>query len=117
VDTPDSFGSPSYVELCVTDADAARRFYGQLLGWRPSGAAGPGAVETASLGIGIHDGDESAIFEVFFSVDDLDASLDQLDRLGGRRVSAVNDAAEFGRWAECADDQGVRFGLRERRAT
>jgi len=110
----DSPGSPSYVELCVPDADAARRFYGKLLGWRPAGTSGPGAVETGSLGIGIHDRDDSAIFEVFLAVDELDAALARLDELGGRRVSEINDGGDFGRWVECADDQGVRFGLRER---
>ena len=113
----DSYGSPSYLELCVRDADAARRFYGGLLGWHPSGTNGPGAVETGSLGVGIHDGDDSAIFEVFFAVDDLEAALQRLDGLGGRRISEINDSGEFGRWIECADDQGVRFGLRERRGS
>jgi hypothetical protein len=27
-------------------------------------------------------------------------------------VSPVTDSPRFGRWAECRDDQGVRFGLR-----
>jgi uncharacterized protein len=114
VDPTSQHGSPSYVELCVRDADAARRFYGALLGWQPSGARGPGSVETASLGIGIHDGDESSIFEVFFSVENLEESLRLLDELGGRRISEINDGGPFGRWIECGDDQGVRFGLRER---
>ncbi|HEU0240135.1 MAG TPA: hypothetical protein VFR11_12795 [Micromonosporaceae bacterium] len=106
-------GEPSYIELGVRDADVARAFYGPLLGWRASGDQGPGQVDSSTLSIGIHDGDESAIFEVFFSVDDLDGSLVQVAQLGGRVMSEVNDSPGFGRWAECADDQGVRFGLRQ----
>jgi len=60
-----------------------------------------------------NDGDDSSIFEVFFSIADLDASLGQVARLGGRVTREVNESPGFGRWAECADDQGVRFGLRQ----
>ena len=31
--------------------------------------------------------------------------------LGGRVLTEVQDGAGFGRWAECQDDQGTRFGL------
>ena len=106
-------GEPSYLELCVEDADAARAFYGGLLGWAASDSHGPGQVETASLGIGIHDGDPSALFEVFFAVTDLDSSLAKVVELGGRVLGEVHDGAGFGRWAECQDDQGTRFGLRQ----
>jgi predicted enzyme related to lactoylglutathione lyase len=67
-------GEPSYVELGVRDAEAAKSFFGELFGWQP---AGPGQVETATLSIGI------------------------------------NETSGFGRWVECADDQGVRFGMRQ----
>lgn len=106
-------GEPSYVELCVADVDAARAFYGALLGWSPSGTSGPGQVDTPTLDIGMHSGDPSALFEVFFAVDDLDAALRHVTELGGEVRSDINDNPGFGRWVECADDQGVRFGLRQ----
>jgi predicted enzyme related to lactoylglutathione lyase len=106
-------GEASYIELGVRDADAARAFYGGLLGWQASGDNGPGQVDFPMLSIGIHDGDDSSIFEVFFSIADLDASLAQVVQFGGRVTSEVNESPGFGRWAECADDQGVRFGLRQ----
>jgi predicted enzyme related to lactoylglutathione lyase len=106
-------GEPSYIELGVRDADAARAFYGPLLGWTATGQSGVGQVDTATLDIGIHDGDDAALFEVFFAVEDLDAALEQVAALGGRVTSEVHDSAGYGRWAECADNQGVRFGLRE----
>jgi predicted enzyme related to lactoylglutathione lyase len=106
-------GEPSYVELGVPDADAARAFYGALLGWQPGTPSGPGSVETSTLGIGIHDGDDERHFEVFFAVVDLDASVALLTELGGGPVGEVHDSPGFGRWVECADDQGVRFGLRQ----
>ena len=106
-------GEPSHVELGVPDANAARAFYGALLGWEPTTPSGPGGVQTDTLGIGIHGDDKEKHFEVFFAVVDLDASIATLSQLGGKTVSDVNDSGDFGRWVECADDQGVRFGLRE----
>ena len=103
-------GEPSFVELGVRDADAAKRFYGALFGWQP---VGPGQVDTATLSIGIHGGDDATHFEVFFAVDDLEAACAKVAELGGRLTGTVNDAPGFGRWVECADDQGVRFGLRQ----
>ncbi len=104
---------PSYLELGVPDADKARAFYGAVLGWQASGVAGNGQVDTDSLSIGIHGGDPDAHFEVFFNVSDLTAAAQQVVQRGGRLVSEETAAEGFGRYLECADDQGVRFGLRQ----
>lgn len=106
-------GEPTYIELGVPSADAARAFYGPLLGWAPSGDAGNGQVETPGLSVGIHDGDDDRHFEVFFAVADLTASAAKVTELGGRLIGEVHDDPGFGKWIECADDQGVRFGLRQ----
>jgi uncharacterized protein len=107
-------GAPSYIELCVQDADKARSFYGSLLGWSVDGDAGPGQASTGGLDIGIHDRDPSSLLEVFFSVQDLDSAMTKLTELGGHAVSEVHaENAQFGTWVECHDDQGVRFGLRQ----
>jgi predicted enzyme related to lactoylglutathione lyase len=103
-------GEPSYIELGVRDPDLAKAFYGPLLGWE---ATGPGQVDTATLSIGIHGGDDASHFEVFFAVDDLQASMDNVQALGGTLLGGINDTPGFGRWVECADNQGVRFGLRQ----
>jgi uncharacterized protein len=106
-------GQPSYIELGVPDLEAARRFYSSLLGWALSQVGTGGEVETQTLPIGIHGGDEEAHFELFFTVDDLDASTGKVIELGGSVLGDAHDSGEFGRWAECRDDQGVRFGLRQ----
>jgi uncharacterized protein len=103
-------GEPSHIELGVEDIARAQAFYGALLGWTPS-ASGP--VDTATLPIGSHSGDPASQFKVFFSVADLDASIETLTRLGGRTIRAIRESPAFGRWAECVDDQGVHFGLRQ----
>jgi uncharacterized protein len=108
--TTNMTGEPTYIELGARDVQAANLFYGRLFGWEP---ARSGQVDTATLSIGIHGGDDSSHFEVFFAVDDLESSIEQVGALGGRIVSNVNETPGFGRWVECADDQGIRFGLRQ----
>jgi uncharacterized protein len=106
-------GAPSYIELGVPDADRAVAFYGAVLGWTVDAGAGMTQVETPTLSIGIHGGDPGTHFEVMFAVPDIDAALAAVLTTGGEVVSPVTDSAGFGRWAECRDDQGVRFGLRQ----
>jgi predicted enzyme related to lactoylglutathione lyase len=105
-------GQPSYIELGVPDTAAARVFYGRLLGWPDPSGDGPQEVTTPTLDIGLHSGDAQAHFQVFFAVEDIYSSLEKVVELGGRVVRPVQDVPHFGAFAECADDQGVRFGLR-----
>jgi predicted enzyme related to lactoylglutathione lyase len=108
-------GEPTYIELGVPDVAAARKFYRGLLGWKVSSRSGPGSVDTATLDIGIHDEDDERHFQVFFAVTDLDKARAKITKLGGATIGEVHDESDFGRWIECMDDQGVRFGLREMR--
>ena len=98
----------------MDDADKARAFYGALLGWKIESDAGPAQASTGGLDIGIHDRDPSSLLEVFFNVKDLDSAVTRVTELGGQTISEVHaENASFGRWVECQDDQGVRFGLRQ----
>lgn len=106
-------GEPSYLELGVPDVDRAIAFYGAVLGWAVDPAAGMNEIRTPTLNVGIHGGDPAAHFEVLFRVPDLDAALTAVGAGGGEVLGKVNESPGFGRWAECRDDQGVRFGLRE----
>jgi hypothetical protein len=106
-------GEPSYIELGVPNPSLARAFYAELLGWPRGDASGIGQVDTDTLSIGVHGGDENRHFEVFFAVPDLDTSIALVTELGGSLVSNVTDSPGFGRWIECKDNQGVAFGLRQ----
>ena len=50
---------------------------------------------------------------MFFAVADLEASIARLAELGGETIGEIQRSQGFGRWVECRDPQGVRFGLRE----
>ena len=106
-------GEPSYIELGVPDAARAVAFYGAVLGWAVDPSAGMTQIETPTLSIGIHAGDPDAHFEVLFAVPDIEGALAAVSAAAGEVVSQVTDSPGFGRWAECRDDQGVRFGLRQ----
>lgn len=107
-------GEPSYVELGVPDIETAKQFYPALLGWPLTDLGGGASVQTDSLDIGLHGEDDAKHFEVFFAVDSLDEAIARLERLGGATMSDVREAADFGRYVECRDNQGVRFGLHQR---
>ncbi len=111
-------GEVSFIEFGGADAMTARSFYGKLFGW--SFQAGPGgdgyAIDGAGVPAGVHGGDQGASPYVFFRVDDLDAAVAAVERLGGT-VDTIPGAegdesvAIFGEFRMCRDDQGSPFGL------
>ena len=111
-------GQVSFIEFGGRDAMTARTFYGKLFGW--SFEAGPGgegyAIDGVGVPAGVHGGDEGASPYVFFRVDDLEAAVATVERLGGTvEVMPGGDdeatVATFGEFRLCRDDQGSPFGL------
>ena len=111
-------GQVSFIEFGGRDAMTARSFYGKLFGW--SFEPGPGgegyAIDGVGVPAGVHGGDEGASPYVFFRVDDLEAAVATVERLGGSvEVLPGGDeeesVARFGEFRLCRDDQGSPFGL------
>lgn len=113
-------GELSFFSIGVGVVERGRDFYGGLLGWRLEEASGGLVVSGGGVAGGIHGGDAGASPYVFFRVDDLDAALARVEELGGAREPAAEDhgdedqAARFGRFALCRDDQGSAFGSTSR---
>lgn len=111
-------GEPEFFEIGVQDADRGKRFYGRLFDWdlTPGPSAEGFAISTAGIQGGMHGGDPGAAPYLLFRVDDLDAALARVRELGGS-VDDMDlgdtDAAEYGRFKLCKDDQGSPFGLHE----
>ncbi|WP_139416988.1 VOC family protein [Agromyces laixinhei] len=111
-------GEVSFIEFGASDATTARSFYGKLFDWTfESGPGGNGySIDGVGVPAGVHGGDPGAAPYVFFRVDDLDAAVARVERLGGT-VSAVEGAddeasiAIYGEFRLCRDDQGSPFGL------
>ncbi|ONI84415.1 hypothetical protein ALI144C_14720 [Actinosynnema sp. ALI-1.44] len=106
-------GEVNWFELAVDDTAKATAFFGGVLGWQTApfqegvdyhlvtnGAAGAIASKDSV----------TPNSRVYFSVDDLDASLAKVGELGGKPGDAT-PIPGFGRYAHCVDDQGTAFSL------
>jgi predicted enzyme related to lactoylglutathione lyase len=108
-------GAPSFLELGVPRGAPARDFFRDLLGWdfRQMGDDNF-AARTPTLEIGVHNGDEDRCFVVYFAVPDIEAAAERVRALGGKADPPGPAQPGFGRFTECRDPQGVRFGLHQR---
>jgi uncharacterized glyoxalase superfamily protein PhnB len=117
----DLWNEVGYYTVTVADLDAARRFYGELLGWEfeetnvaPDGGRGA-HVRNSRVPFGLHQpGPDDYPFEPgqlhpYIRVADLQAAIQKVEQLGGTVVSVEQYAS--GGTATCLDDQGARFDL------
>ncbi|WP_433268011.1 VOC family protein [Actinosynnema sp. CS-041913] len=107
-------GHVGYHTLSVPDDEAAKRFYGAVLGWSfPRGGVERGwGIEGAGLPMsGLWGGQRWAGWKLMFAVDDLAAALARVREHGGTTKAPERQA--YGLSAECVDDQGVEFWLWE----
>lgn len=107
----------NYWIMYVKDTARATEFFGPVMGWTfsdPGSAGGNHVLESdpwgsiAPLPPGV---EPSGAVAAAFAPDDIDASLAAVTRQGGTIVSDENGEEYYGRWAECADDQGTHFAL------
>lgn len=108
-------GGPTHFELGVGDAKRAKEFFGRLFGWKihQMGDGNEGWIETDSVSGGLHENDPNPGVVVYFSVPDIDRALETVKNLGGEAGQPSPEEPGFGRFAECYDDQGTRFGLHQ----
>ena len=106
------FGTFCWIDLATTDARDAKRFYGELLGWKV-----PGGERYAHATLDGHD--VAGAYEVdgiaprwtsYITVDDADAVAARAAELGGNVVEPPFDVGE-GRRAVVADPVGALFAL------
>ena len=114
-------GEVAFFELGVDDVERGRAFYEGLFGWRfERGPSGQGfTIGTPNVPGGMHGGDKGAAPYLFFEVEDMEAALERVRRLGGvvEELDVDGDeesTAQFGHFKLCRDDQGSPFGLHQR---
>ena len=106
-------GEPSHFELGVPDAERAKSFYSEVLGWSFRTTQGDDAwIDTPGVGGGVHGADAAANIVVYFRVSDIEAAVSRVRELGGH-ADEPGPPEATGRYATCRDDQGVAFGLHE----
>jgi hypothetical protein len=110
-----------WYELMTRDAAAAERFYGPILGWK-IGESMPGDVDYRMIVAG----DENAggaltltdemcehgahpTWLAYIGVDDVDATVAQIEQKGGSVLMPATDYPGVGRMAMVSDPQGLPF--------
>lgn len=114
-------GTFSWAELATTDADAAKAFYGALLGWEPEdhpipGGGGTytflrrGGLSVAALHGHVRDG-ATPSWTSYVTVADADATAQEAAGLGGEVLAGPFDVGSSGRTAAIRDSQGAVFAV------
>lgn len=111
----------AYFEVVSDDAERAQQFYGSLFDWSVAAdpamggyalvdtGAGEGAI---GGGIGPSQAPGDTGVKIYVKVDDLQATLDRAEQLGGRAVVPPSDLPEgWGRFAVLTDPDGNQVGL------
>jgi predicted enzyme related to lactoylglutathione lyase len=117
-----SEGTFAWDELMTTDVDAAKSFYGEVVGWTTGemdmGPAGTytlfrraGDVDSAGLMKKSDDMPMPAAWLTYVATDDVDATAARAGELGGSTVVEPFDIMDVGRIAIVADPAGGVFGL------
>lgn len=114
-------GAMSWNELMTTDVDGAKAFYSKLFGWSfqelnagdmPYTMAKAGESDAAGL---VNIPEESAgmppTWGAYVTVDDVDASAEQVWTLGGKVLMPPTDIPEVGRFCVIQDPQGATIAM------
>lgn len=114
-------GDYIWYELLTSDAEAAQAFYGSVLGWRYTDSGQPdmdyriiNACEHAVGGLmqitrEMADHGARPVWLGYIAVDDVDATVAEIEKRGGRLQMAAMDIPMVGRIAMVADPQGAPF--------
>lgn len=108
-------GELSYIEIGTGDARVTSRFLADLFGWsfHAMGDGGDGWFDAPSLKAGLHGNDPDHGVVVYFRVPDLEAAIAKVRELGGEAEDRIAEEEGFGRFCNCRDPQGLRFGLHQ----
>ena len=98
--------SRPHPKLMTTDVAAAKQFYGALFGWQTKDDPGGEGYAMVNVGGEAVDGMRSA-WGVYVTVDDVDATAQQVEALGGKVLCPLKDIPNIGRCCFFRDPQGA----------
>lgn len=108
-----------WVELATRDLDRAERFYGATLGWKLTAFEGSPTdyriIDTADGSVGgmlkmtPEWGEMPSHWSIYFHVEDVDATLERAQSLGGATCVPAFDVPGVGRIARINDPAGAGF--------
>jgi len=106
-----------FVDVPSDDPAAAADFYREVFGWDAHVMSDTEEFRYTTLGEGeqalagiMDDAGEPSGWNVYFSVEDVDAALEQVEKLGGKVVEPAQDTP-YGRLARATDPTGSAFRL------
>lgn len=113
--------APCWVDVQLPDLEAGKRFYGELFGWTFRAGEGPrgeapyadaysGGKLVAALAAK-KDGRMPTAWGIYFSTDDIAASVARIREAGGQVITEPVRAGRAGALAQAADPGGAVFGL------
>jgi uncharacterized protein len=107
-------------ELVTTDPEAAAAFYSKVVPWKTQDSGMPsytlwmaGKLQIGGL-TGLPDDAEAGTpphWIVYVATPDVDATVAQAERLGGKVVKGATDIPNMGRFAVLTDPQGATFAV------
>ncbi|MGW0788264.1 VOC family protein [Streptomyces sp. NPDC002911] len=109
--------APCWVDVRLSDLDAGKRFYGGLFGWTFRAGDGMPFADAYSEGALVaalaakQDGRMPTTWGVYFSTDDIRASVALVRKAGGQVITDPVRAGAAGVLAQAADPGGAVFGL------
>jgi predicted enzyme related to lactoylglutathione lyase len=108
-------GTVSYLEIGTAQAGSTGRFFSALFDWPLTaiGDAGDGWFDTGSIRVGFHGEDPEHGIVPYFHVADIEGATARVRSLGGIVDEPGADEPGFGRFRNCRDAAGVRFGLHQ----
>lgn len=111
-------GLPCWYELATNDLDGAAQFYAAILGWSVADSGTPGmtysiaqAHGTMVAGMMLAEAPQPLAWNIYFAVDDCDASVELAKSLGATVYVPPADIPGTGRFSVLADPQGATFCL------
>lgn len=114
-------GAFSWHELMTTDIAGAKKFYGELLGWKMRDEPMPGGFYTmlktgdrdvgGMMAIPAEAKGMPATWGCYVTVDNVDHSVKQAEKLGGKILVPPRDIPNVGRFAVISDPQGAVLNL------
>ncbi|MGH2710171.1 MAG: VOC family protein [Actinomycetota bacterium] len=113
-------GAFCWVDLGTTDAEGAKRFYSEILGWDTEDVDTPDGIYTIGrmqgkdvAGLHAHGEEDAHNWDSYIAVEDLDATLDRVKELGCRLDSGPHTIPGSARMAVIIDGGGARVCLWE----
>ena len=106
-------------ELMTTDTDAAAAFYSKVVPWKTQDSGMPaytlwmsGKTQVGGLtGLPADGAEAPPHWIIYIATPDVDGTVAQAERLGGKVLKGTTDIPNMGRYAVLADPQGATFAV------